>query len=136
MYNHPTAAELIAAARMHIEQHMLPSIAEPRLRFQTLVATNVLAIVERELAFGEHYLAATWQRLAELEGSDENIPSGSMLRSDVNMRTKRLCERIRAGEYDDEPYRSKLLAHLRRTAEEQLLVANPRYLERVKREDG
>jgi len=35
------AAELIAAARMQLELLVIPSIAEPRLRFQTLVAANV-----------------------------------------------------------------------------------------------
>ena len=44
MYDHPTAAELIAAAHMQLEQQVIPTITEPRLRFQTLVAANVLAI--------------------------------------------------------------------------------------------
>jgi hypothetical protein len=131
MYDHPTAAELIAAARMHLEQQVIPALAEPRLRFQTLVAANVLAIVERELALGEEHLAAAWRRLAELEGSVPEEPAGAELRAAVAEGTRRLCERIRAGDYDAGPQRGALLAHLRRTVEEQLVVANPRYLERV-----
>ena len=132
MYDHPTAAELIAAARMQLEQQVIPSIAEPRLRFQTLVAANVLAIVERELAAGEAYLAAAWQRAADLQGDAADQPAGEMLRADVASQARRLCEDIRAGIYDDRLRHQALLAHLRRTAEEELAVANPRYLERVR----
>jgi hypothetical protein len=131
MYDHPTAAELIAAARMQLEQHVIPALAEPRLRFQTLVAANVLAIVERELAAGEAHLAAAWRRMAALEGSHSAQPAGDALREAVGAQTRRLCDRIRAGEYDGGPERQALLAHLKQMAEEELAVANPRYLERV-----
>ncbi len=132
MYDHPTAAELIAAARMQLEQQVIPSITEPRLRFQTLVAANVLAIVERELAAGEAHLAATWRRAASLQGDPADQPAGEMLRAAVAAQARRLCEDIRAGVYDDGPRRRALLTHLRRTAEEELLVSNPRFLERVR----
>ena len=132
MYDHPTAAELIAAARMQLEQQVIPSIAEPRLRFQTLVAANVLAIVERELAIGAAHLAAAWQRTAELQGEPVDPPAGEALRAAVAKQARQLCEDIRAGMYDDRLRQHELLAHLRRTAEEELLVANPRFLERVR----
>jgi hypothetical protein len=131
MFDHPTAAELIAAARTHLEQQVIPSMAEPRLRFQTLVAANVLAIVERELAAGEAQLAAAWRRMADLEGAGAEQPVGGALRAAVDAQTRRLSQDIRAGKYDHGPARQALLAHLRHTAEEELAVANPRYLERV-----
>ena len=132
MYNHPTAAELIAAARMQLEQHVIPSIAEPRLRFQTLVAANVLAIVERELATGEVHLAAAWQRATSLLGDTSNPPCGEALRAAVAAQARQLCAEIRAGVYDEAPQQTALLAHLRHTAEEELAVANPRFLERMR----
>jgi hypothetical protein len=139
MYDHPTAAELLAAARTQLEQLVIPTIAEPRLRFQTLVAANVLAIVERELAEGARHMAAAWQRMSELERSAESQPAGeampegaAALRAAVAAQAQRLCARIQAGEYDQGPCRKAVLEHLRRTAEEELAVANPRYLERVK----
>jgi hypothetical protein len=132
MFDHPTAAELIAAARIQLEQQVIPSIAEPRLRFQTLVAANVLAIVERELAAGDAYLAAAWQRAATLQGDMAEQPAGEMLRAAVARQARRLCEDIRAGAYDQPPRSRALLAHLRRCAEEQLLVANPRFLEQFR----
>ena len=132
MFDHPTAAELIAAARMQLEQQVIPSIAEPRLRFQTLVAANVLAIVERELVDGEAHLAAVWKRAAELQGDAADQPAGETLRAAVASQIGRLCEDIRAGVYDDRLRHQALLAHLRRTAEQELAVANPRFLERMK----
>lgn len=136
MYDHPTAAELIAAARMQIEQQVLPTIAEPRLRFQTLVAANVLAIVERELASGEAHLAAAWVRMAGLLGqpTEPSPPAGAELRAVVTAQNVALCAAIRAGAFDDGAPRQALLAHLRRTAEAELAVANPRYLERMQTE--
>jgi Domain of unknown function (DUF6285) len=131
MYDHPTAAELIAAARMQLEQQVIPSITEPRLRFQTLVTANVLAIVERELAAGEAHRATAWQRAAELQGDAADQPTGEALRAAIKTQARQLCADIRAGVYDDEPRRRALLAHLRRSAEEELLVANPRFLERM-----
>ena len=133
MYDHPTAAELIAAARMQIERNVLPALAEPRLRFQTLVAANVLAIVERELSGGETQLAAAWQRMAELLGNAVPAPpAGAELREALAAQNLALCDAIRAGEFDAGLRRQMLLAHLRRTAEAELAVANPRYLERMR----
>ena len=131
MFDHPTAAELIAAARMQLEQLVIPSIAEPRLRFQTLVAANVLAIVERELTAGHAHMAAAWQRAAELQGEPNEQPAGEALHAAVTAQARRLCADIRAGAYDDQLRSRALLTHLRRTAEEELLVANPRFLERM-----
>jgi Domain of unknown function (DUF6285) len=131
MFDHPTAAELIAAARMQLELLVIPSIAEPRLRFQTLVAANVLAIVERELAAGPAHLAAAWRRAANLQGDTADQPAGERLPAAVAAQARQLCADIRAGVYDDQPRRRALLAHLHRTAEEELLVANPRFLERM-----
>jgi len=136
VYDHPTAAELIAAARMQLERNVLPALTEPRLRFQTLVAANVLAIVERELAGGEAQLAAAWQRMAELLGDGATTPpAGAELRAAVAAQNLALCSAIRAGAFDAGPQRQALLTHLRRTAEAELAVANPRYLERVRIED-
>ncbi len=131
MFDHPTAAELIAAARMHLEQQVLPSIAEPRLRFQTLVAANVLAIVERELAAGSRHMVAAWRRVADLQGDATKQPVGEALYAAVAAQTRQLCVDIRAGVYDDRSRSRALLGHLRRSAEEELLVANPRFLEQM-----
>jgi hypothetical protein len=44
----PNARELAVAVREFLEQEILPTLADHRLRFRTLVAMNALSIVERE----------------------------------------------------------------------------------------
>jgi len=131
MFTNPDAGELLAAVRMHLEQQVLPALAEPRLRFQTLVASNVLAIVERELRLGPDLLARDWQRLAALEGRADVQPAGPALAADVLLRTERLAAAIRAGQYDDPDAERRLLAYLQQAALDELRVANPRYRERI-----
>jgi Domain of unknown function (DUF6285) len=45
----PTAEELATAIEEFLAGEILPTLADPRLRFRTLVALNALGIVEREL---------------------------------------------------------------------------------------
>jgi hypothetical protein len=131
MHDTPSAAQLLAAARMHLEQRVLPALTEPRLRFETLVAANVLSVVERELALGEAQAAAEWQRLNALEGVDLPFPAEAAARQQgLRQRAEALCRRIEQGEFDDEPARAALLRHLRHTVEDKLRVANPRFLSR------
>jgi len=132
MNDRPSAVELVAAARMHLEKEVLPALAEPRLRFQTLVAANVLLMVERELALAESQLEAEWERLNALEGSSPARPSSLEARREaIAARQRALCERIRRGEFDKGEAQRALFQHLRRTVEEKLRVANPRFLARA-----
>ena len=132
MNDRPSAVELVAAARMHLEKEVLPVLAEPRLRFQTLVAANVLLIVERELALAESQLDAEWERLNALERSGPARPSSLEARREaLAARRRALCERIRRGELDKGEAQRALFQHLRRTVEDKLRVANPRFLARA-----
>ncbi len=126
MQDRPTAQELLAAVRHFLETDIMPTL-EGRRRFHTLVAANVLHIVERELANEEPSLAAEWARLAALPGmtADERPTSLAGLRTTVRDLTQRLAERIRAGDLDDSP---DVREHLRQTTLEKLRIANPRML--------
>ncbi|HEU4324438.1 MAG TPA: DUF6285 domain-containing protein [Roseiflexaceae bacterium] len=128
MFDQPNAAELIAAARAHLEGQVIPTLTDARLRFQTLVAAHVLAVVERELALGEEALAAAYTRLAALDGAPADPPAGPALAVAFEARSRALCARIRAGAFDEGPQRDALLAHLRQTAIDELRVANPKFL--------
>jgi len=132
MTDRPTAAELVEAVRLFLEGDLLPTLTDARLRFQTLIAANVLAIVSRELPTEENLLREEWQLLAEVLGTVAPEPASlAGLREAVREANVRLCERIRAGEFD-EPGRFHALARqLRRTVVRKLEVANPRYLDRV-----
>jgi hypothetical protein len=136
MYDRPTAAELIDAVRGHLESQIIPAVkGDGKLYFQTLVAINVLRVVERELSLAPDHLQSEWGRLDHLEG-EMNMPSDP--RAAVNTlhdRNTQLCDNIRVGRYDGE-YKQALFEHLVATTIEQLQVANPKYLQTLAQEDG
>lgn len=102
----PSAAELVEAVRERMD-----TVAErPIGRFEARVISNVLAIVERELAHGADVDAQRRTLLAAFDaGSDEALAAG-----------------IRSGRHgDDEP---ELRARLLALAEAQLTIDNPRWL--------
>src|SRR2546425_10081619 len=108
MNDRPTAAELLAAARQYLEGELIPTLTEARLRFQTLVTANVLAIVERELHSEEEHLLREWQWLAELLELQGSAPQPlSALRQAVRDGNEQLCQQIRQGAFDE---RSSFLA--------------------------
>lgn len=105
----PTAGQLVEAVREFLERDVLPA-ASGRQRFHALVAANLLAMVERELADGPRQAGEHRERLAALGfGSD-----GELARA------------IRAGELDERygEVRSALLE----SVAAKLAVANPAYL--------
>lgn len=134
MYDRPTAAELIEAARMHLEEQVIPvaKAANHKLYFQTLVAINVMRIVERELALSSGHLRAEWSRLNMLLGDQPLPPDSEALQTGIAERSAQLCAAIRAGEYDDN---RALFSHLKATTIEQLEVANPKFLAALAAED-
>lgn len=132
MQDRPTAPELIAAVRRHLSEEVLPALRDPGLRFRTLVAANVLAIVGRELEMAERQTPGEWRRLAALLGrSGSPPPAHGRQAQEIAEMNKTLCRQIAAGAYDDPQAWAALLEHCRQTAREKLAVANPKFLERV-----
>jgi hypothetical protein len=127
MQDRPTVRELLAAVRGFIEDEVVGALEGPR-RFHALVAANVLAIADRELAGEEAGLLAEWQRLAALLGSSPAEPPARLdtLRTAVRDATAALVERIRQGDADAEPFHTAVRAHVRQTVEDKLRVANPK----------
>jgi aminoglycoside phosphotransferase (APT) family kinase protein len=106
----PTAEELVEAVSEYVEGERLAS-QDPRGRFQARVARNALKIVERELALGPAIADAHARRLRSLGFVDD---AG-------------LASSLRSGAHD-----ADLLvvgAALAGTIRDQLLVANPSYLD-------
>jgi hypothetical protein len=129
MNDRPTAKELIDAVRQYLEAHLLPSLTDARLRFQTLVAANVLAIVGRELPAEEERLREECGLLGRILGEGKGPAAGlGELRSCVTEMNARLCGRIRAGEFDEPGRFRTLAAELRTLVVRKLEVNNPRYL--------
>jgi len=130
MNDRPTAAELIDAARLYLEKELLPVLSDARLRFQTLVAANVLAVAARELLAEEAALAEEHRALAALLGTQGEPPAGlGELRRAVRGQNEELCRRIQAGAFDDPERWREAAAVVRRLVVRKLEVANPRYLQ-------
>jgi hypothetical protein len=132
MNDRPSAVELVHAVRQYLESELLPTLTDARLKFQTLIAANVLSIAERELQGEEAVLADEHALLAELIDLPARPHTLTALRAGVRAANERLCDLIRAGEYDAPSSFESLAPVLRRFVEQKLQVANPRYLVAVK----
>lgn len=113
----PTASELLEAVREFLSEKLAPNL-DGQLAFHVQVAGNALAMVERTLEQGGAMDAAELERLKVLLHAD-----GELL--ELN---HELAKRIHAGELDDQ--KEQVFEHLLKTAEDKLLLANPRYLAR------
>ena len=111
-HDSPTAAELVEAVREWLERDVMPG-SRPVNGFHARVAWNVLAIVAREIELGPAQAEAHRGRLDQLG-----------MANDVE-----LAEAIRSGRLDDrlDEVRSLVWDSVR----DKLLVANPKYLDRV-----
>ena len=128
MQDRPDAREMLEAVRAFLEQQVVPALEGTR-QFHARVAANVLAIVGRELADGEQALRVEWDRLVDLlgvAGLDPPRDAAALLVA-VRELNGELSARIRAGEANAGPWRARVLAHLKVTADDRLAVANPRY---------
>jgi hypothetical protein len=129
MHDRPTAGELVRAVHQFIESELLPALSDQRLRFQTLVAINVLRIAERNLEHEEEDLRAECAELMALLGRSGSVPQNmAELRGTTQAAHAELRQRIRAGAYDDATAFAALAHTLRRQVRRKLVVANPRCL--------
>jgi Domain of unknown function (DUF6285) len=128
MHDRPTAIELVNAVRLYLESELLPTLTDARLKFQTLIAANVLSIAEREWQNEEGELADEFALYAELFNLDVRPQTLTEWRTAVRAANERLCESIRRGDYDEPTLFEPLARVLRRFVERKLKTANPRYL--------
>jgi hypothetical protein len=128
MQDRPTSSELLEAVQHFLETDVVPALDGPK-KFHARVAANVLAIVRRELQSEDTQLAAEWHGLDSLLGSTEPPPvERQAFHQRLAERTEALCTRIRHGDADTGPWRAAVLAHVRQTVIDKLVVANPKYL--------
>uniref|UniRef100_A0A7C2FUT3 DUF6285 domain-containing protein n=1 Tax=Thermus islandicus TaxID=540988 RepID=A0A7C2FUT3_9DEIN len=111
----PSLEELLEAVGEFLEKELLPGLADPRLRFQTLVALNALGIARRELGLGEALEAEDRKELGALLGRE--APLEELLGA--------LAARIREGQAPP-----GTLAFLKAHVARKLRVASPKHLER------
>lgn len=108
----PTAAELLEAVREWWERDVTPG-ERPVNRFHARVASNILAIVQRELELGDEHARRHRARLDRLGLADDAALSAA----------------IRTGALDDRLDEVRELVW--DSVRDKLAVANPRYLDRV-----
>ena len=104
----PSAIELLEAVREWIDRDVISS-TDGRLRFHARVASNMLAMVEREIDLGASQAAAHEDRLARLGVADDT----------------ELAAAIRDRQFDDRA--DELRTSLAEMVADKLAVANPRY---------
>lgn len=128
MQDRPTAKELVEAVGQFLNLEIAPTLRDPRLKFRTLVAANVLNVVARELELGDAQVWAEYERLKSLI-TLPLLPTGEGGHwKQVERMTRELSRRIRAGEADEGAFHDAVFAHVEQTVIEKLQVANPRYL--------
>ena len=124
MQDRPTALELLDAVRKFIATELMPTVTDPRLRFRTLVAANLLDMLGRELALEPALLRAEWDSLGVLLDDDRPAPTDAdMLAAALATRHAALCAMIREGRAPAGTH-----ALLLQAVRAKLDIANPRYL--------
>ena len=131
MYDRPDIYQLLEAVKSYLQGDVLPGVqADRKQHDQTLVAINVLGIVEREIQMSADHLKAEWLRLNFVQNVSTPFPVEiAEARGALAERNRKLCEEISAGRYDYAPQRSALFEHLVVTTRAQLEVANPNFLQ-------
>ncbi|HVN63143.1 MAG TPA: DUF6285 domain-containing protein [Candidatus Binataceae bacterium] len=129
MQDRPSAIELLEAAADFIDREIVPAVAGGR-QFQARVAVNSIRIVAREIQLEDAQARTEVKGIAALLGHEPpHVHSLEDLRRAATALNAELSEKIRAGDLDREPLRSQVLAAVRKTVEDKLRIANPRYLE-------
>jgi Domain of unknown function (DUF6285) len=114
-HERPDAKELIEAVTEFLTERVVPSLPGQG-GFHARVAANGLTIALRELEQGPALTAQEQTRLQSILGHN----------GEADVLNTELVENIRAGKLPAD--RSELLAHLRATVRDKLLISNPKYL--------
>jgi hypothetical protein len=129
MQDRPTSVELLQAAADFVESELVPVVQGAR-QFQARVVANVMRIVAREIQLEDPVVRSEVKALARLLGHDApHLHSLDDLRAAAVSMGEELTTKIRAGEADDGAWRREVLELVRRSVEDKLSIANPRYLE-------
>jgi hypothetical protein len=129
MQDRPTSIELLEAAADFVDRELVPTIEGAR-QFQARVVANVMRIAAREIKLEDPLVRGEVKALAQLLGRDApHLHSLDDLRTAAAGMGEELTAKIRAGEADDGGWRREVLAVVRRSVEDKLRIANPRYLE-------
>ena len=134
MDTRPNKLELLRAVEFFLTDTAIPKLQE-RDQFLARVAVNVIKIVLREIEFEEKHLAIERDAMGALLGALPPHPLSLSGAREENMETnRRLCDLIRAGEFDNEPKRSELIRCLKESTLGNLEINDPKLAERIREE--
>lgn len=117
--NRPSRQEILQAVAEYLKEELAPQLSG-RQRFQTLIAASLLEIVLREITLdpSAFYDSAELERLLGPEAQGlESREAAEVL----------LCEKIRRGDFDENPARERLLEYLAAEARYKIQVDNPKW---------
>ena len=128
MQDRPTAAEILAAIDEYLQQDVLP-IVQGGLRYKTLVAANLLALLQRQLEAGDSpQLRETAELAALLDGPDGLDGPGSAQQADgVAAQYNRLQARLLGDGALDRVFLRETRDVLERGVLDKLAVNKPGY---------
>lgn len=124
MQDRPTVDELLEAVAGFLRDDVMPNTSG-RVNFHARVAGNVLDMLRRELQHREEQLFREWNSLDAVLGPESPPPGLDAMQTRLLERNRDLAERIRTGFADGGKMRTTLLAHLRITTHDKLVVSNP-----------
>ncbi len=124
MQDHPTVDELLGAVAGFLRDDVMPNTTG-RINFHARVSANALDIIRRELQHEEAHLVAEWESLDGLLGPEQRPETVAAWREATRRRNADLSARIRNGLADDEPTRSRVMAHLGMVVNNKLKVDGP-----------
>lgn len=136
MTDRPTLAQLLDAVRQHLDTAIIPAVRhEPKLYFQTLVASNLLRIAERELALETTLRESRRIALSQLLHQDIALEADpDAADNTLSALEAALCEAIRQGDYDGDAWVT-LYQSVEQIINTQLMINNPGLLRRYAEED-
>ncbi len=83
LHDRPTPQELAEAVREFLQDEILPTIDDHRLKFRTLVAINGLGIAERELRATTAERAEDWELARRIRAGDVPDDAVALLKEQV-----------------------------------------------------
>ncbi len=129
MQDRPAVHEILDAVTQFLNEEVVPNLTGSR-QFYCRVAANALRAVVRELDAEETQLTAEWERLNGLLPQEAQPSTQAALKQAIRRRTEELCRCIQHGDADSGPYREQVLAHVRESVREKLVVNNPGWIQR------
>ncbi len=117
--NRPSRQEILQAVAEYLKEELAPKLSG-RQRFQALIAASLLEIVLREITLdpSAFYDPSGLERLLgpEAQGLESREAAEALL-----------CEKIRRGDFDENPARGRLLEYLAAEVRYKIQVDNPKW---------